>query len=791
MKRLAVVAAVLMLLAVAIVAWLLYGSHSSVSSAFATLVPTGPIACPDDPNDLSGIEGWAPGAGKAEQVGQSNAGSISGFAGALGGESATPAPSPSGACTGLRSDVVARFGEIHDRLKLIPTDGFDPAARAAELTDLESIFEFVRDRIHTDAYPGSMRGAAGTLQARAGSPADKAILLAALLSEKQIPVRFVHADLSSSEIDSVVAAVQAPMPSPAPHDLDAAFKELGVDPNAARSDLEAFRNRTYDATDRVIAGAAAPTDTLARTLASKNHPLASDASAANAARTASLRDHWWVQAQQNGAWIDLDPTLATGKAGTHLGATPTDAPADSMPDAVQATLAVRLVATRIGNGALATTTLVERSMKLADVDAQPVVLTIGDRNTGSDKIAQSTSFTPSIGSGDSEQNGDAFSIDGLATVDLQIDVQQPGQPLRTYRRSVLDRRTADGKGIDAGWTQERTAYALTAAYNLLPLCGDLDVGFAGLREGDGFAALQGFMAYAAAGGNGKQMPPRSPENYPLQALHYFEYDTLVRRRLEQSRAGLRFVYDRPQLAIERRGFEKNGSQLYGVQQFDIVENGMIASSSNPADAIRANFTRGYVDEFAEQNMFSAPNDGGTIAVFDAAQRAGTPLDVYEGAQFGGIAIAPVKPVTIDGTARIGWWQVDPQTGNLIGRIGPGGAGQELVEYAIARANDWSTLYAMIQFYGDFFRCIAGAVEAPLAGLQGAAAEKWFQQCAGAAICSYLDGVGSGYVLGGAGFTDMEILLYNILDLSVPGSKDSWPPTGGAVCSGLFKSPLYP
>ena len=122
-------------------------------------------------------------------------------------------------------------------------------------------------------------------------------------------------------------------------------------------------------------------------------------------------------------------------------------------------------------------------------------------------------------------------------------------------------------------------------------------------------------------------------------------------------------------------------------------------------------------------------------------------------------------------------------------MGPAGAGQELAEYAIARGNDWSTLYSMIQFYGDFFRCIAGAVEAPLSGDLGTQAG--FQQCAASAICSYMDGVGSGYVLGPAGFSDAEALLYNILDLSIPGTKDSLPPTGGAACSGLFHSPLYP
>jgi hypothetical protein len=175
---------------------------------------------------------------------------------------------------------------------------------------------------------------------------------------------------------------------------------------------------------------------------------------------------------------------------------------------------------------------------------------------------------------------------------------------------------------------------------------------------------------------------------------------------------------------------------------------------------------------------------------EAAQKSGVSIDVLAGDRFGGTAIVPAKPVVIAARERIGWWQIDPQSGNLIGRMDNDGAGQELAEYAIARANDWSTLYGMIQFYGDFFRCIAGAVEAPLSGMQGAAAQEWFKQCAGAAICSYLESLSAGEAFS-RWSSDEVALLYNILDISIPGSKDSLPPSGGAICSAFFKSPLYP
>lgn len=790
MKRVLILLVVVVLLAGAgWVAWDVL-SHRGSGAALAALIPTGPIACPDNPNDLAGIEGWAPGAGKAEQTGQTNVQNFGGLAGAAAGDSATSAPT--GSCTGLAAAQIARFDAIHENLHLIPTDGFDPQARADELADMDAAFAFVRDRMQTDAYAGSMRGPGGTLQARAGSPADKALLLAALLGAKGISVRFAHVTLNDDQVAQIVSAVTAPAPSPSVADLSQAFKTLGADPQAARDAARAFANRTNAAIDGVIADASAPTDALVSTLANSKISLAANDAALRAQWKNALADHWWIQAFSNGAWVDLDPTLPNAVAGAHVGGAPAEDPVAALPDDVQATLTVNLVATRLTPGAPAqTATLATRAFKVADVYAQPIVVTIGDRSAGSTGIAQATTFTPSIGAGGSETTGDAFTLDNLATVELQIAVKQTGATLPLeYRRVVIDRRAKDRTSIDPAWTPQRSAYALTGVYNLLPLPGDLDPGFAGYREGDGLRMVQAFMAYAAAGGDGKQMPPPAGETYPMQALHFYEYGELVRSRLEAAHGGaVRFYFDRPLLAMEHRGFALDGSTPDGVSQFDVVENAMAATGSQPQVAIRANFTRGYIDEFAEQHMTSAPNDGGTIAVIAQARKDGVDVKVLTGDQYGGTAIAPAHGVTIDGVARMGWWQVDPTSGNLIGRMGPTGAGQELAEYAIARANDWSTLYAMLQFYGDFFRCIAGAVEAPLSGALGT--KLGFANCAMAAICNYMDGVGSGYVLGEEGFTDLEALIYNILDLSVPGSKDSYPPTGGAICGVMFKSPLYP
>ena len=793
MRRAAILLGVVLVLALGAGAyWFLGRSDSAGDSPYAEILPTGPIACPEDPNDLSGIEGWAPGAGKAEKLGQAGTGGISGFAGGLAGGAATAAPSPAAkTCTGLRSDVAARFDTIAQRAALVPTGGFDPAVRGADFTTPEAAYAFVRDAIHTEGYAGAMRGASGTLQSLGGSPDDKALLLAAFLARQHVAVRYVHVTLSDAVVNRIVSAVAAAPPPPAyPKVGDDAFKALGVDPAQARSDATALRTRVEGDATTAITNAHAATDDLLATLTAKDVKLGGDAGAVRSHWAANLRDHWWIQAQEHGAWVDLDPTLPGTKSGTHLGGTPPGLPVDSLPDARYPTLTVRLTSGRfVVDSPPQTATLVERTVRLADAYAVPITVTIGARDVGSDKLAQATSFVPSIGIGGDDSAGDPFDTAGLGLVRLEIETEFGGDVVTVAKRAVLDARNTELTAIDNSWTPQRYAYALTAVYKILPVAGDIDPAFAGLREAAGMQSLRAFMAYAAAGCNAKQLPPPGvAESYPIKALRFFEYDALTRRLLEAASPGaVRFAFDRPLIAIERHGFDASGKVPVGVEAFDIASNAMLAAGSDRGASVRANLTRGYVDTAAEQELYAGTNDGGTIGLFAAAKKDGVATTVLQGDEYGGTALAPVSAVALNGRDRTGWWAVDVADGNLVGRMGPDGGGQELTEYAIARANDWSTLYGMMQFYGDFFRCIAGTVEAPLSGDD---AQTFFKGCAGAAICAYLEALSVSEAYSRWG-TDVDALLYNILDLSIPGTKNSWPPTGGAACSKLFNSPLYP
>ena len=89
----------------------------------------------------------------------------------------------------------------------------DPIADlAATLTyDVDAIVAFVRDRIHYEAYAGVLRGARGTLLARAGNATDQAVLLGALLDAARVNWRY-----ATGALDAAATETASPRTSPSP-----------------------------------------------------------------------------------------------------------------------------------------------------------------------------------------------------------------------------------------------------------------------------------------------------------------------------------------------------------------------------------------------------------------------------------------------------------------------------------------------------------------------------------------------------------------------------------------------
>ena len=108
------------------------------------------------------------------------------------------------------TDELPTLSQIRDdtwaQMERLPEAEWSIPALAESLQyDPQAAFAFVRDSIAFDPYPGVLRGAAGTLAARAGNAYDRALLLGALLDAMLVPHRFAFADLP----DEITAAVLA------------------------------------------------------------------------------------------------------------------------------------------------------------------------------------------------------------------------------------------------------------------------------------------------------------------------------------------------------------------------------------------------------------------------------------------------------------------------------------------------------------------------------------------------------------------------------------------------------
>ena len=103
----------------------------------------------------------------------------------------------------------------------VPTasDADPVGALAQDLNfDTDRIFRFVADDVRYEPYAGILRGARGTLAARAGNSLDKSLLLAALLDASLVRYRFARGPLDPTTAARIPvprsSTQQAPGPRP-------------------------------------------------------------------------------------------------------------------------------------------------------------------------------------------------------------------------------------------------------------------------------------------------------------------------------------------------------------------------------------------------------------------------------------------------------------------------------------------------------------------------------------------------------------------------------------------------
>lgn len=333
-------------------------------------------------------------------------------------------------------DLVAVEDKAVARADALPAALWEVDALAEALGVLEEpAFTFVRDHVAFDPYPGVLRGATGTLAARAGNAWDRALLLRALLDYHGYNTRLAFGELSGEAAAAVIELAAQGAPSP--------LEPAETDDDAVRSLVtRAWRDHALLTTALGESGAL---DTLGA------------GGATSAGLADAVRSHVWVQVEQiDDTWLDLDPTMPDAVPGATL--TAVTATADEVPATAQHQVVVRVLVETLEDGALRESVALERALVAADaagsevwlyfqpeaqglggaikgalgeVEWQPVLMVDGEVVTGA-KFA--------LGAND-DSFGGFFGGGGpkLTRLTLELVALAPGSGDRSSKRVLFDR----------------------------------------------------------------------------------------------------------------------------------------------------------------------------------------------------------------------------------------------------------------------------------------------------------------------------------------------------------------
>lgn len=225
---------------------------------------------------------------------------------------------------------------------LTPEDWSLDALAATFGGDATAAYDWVKTKTRFEPYAGALRTPTGTLAARAGNSADRARLLAALLTRMGVKIRFARGTLD----DDMAGAM-----------VDGVFVPTSISTAAPRSEL-------LDAT----AARAQHDYALLRPLVSAEADAAGDATLIAARKAAA--DHVWVEAEIGGAWTALDPDAAHGGE-TIASAAETF---DEIPEALFQTVTFRISAVSVADGQVATTEALNARIPAAKLAGAAVFL---------------------------------------------------------------------------------------------------------------------------------------------------------------------------------------------------------------------------------------------------------------------------------------------------------------------------------------------------------------------------------------------------------------------------------
>jgi transglutaminase-like putative cysteine protease len=679
-------------------------------------------------------------------------------------------------------------GRIADQLR---SDPVADLALSLEF-DVERIFRFVADEIRYEPYPGILRGAQGTLKARAGNSADQALLLAALLDASLVPYRFAQGALDVAAAAQLLATL--------PVDVDEA-RRLARDPLDAGVEQVASRDApspspplvaeyeeqeatlTTEAQERLEVAA----DRLHETAAMLQAALADagiSVPAQDALPPAEVNEHIWVQAAFGPEWRDLDPTLPGAVAGGAL--TVPSETLERLPDDLRYRVRFDVVVERVEGGALVTDGLLEDEEFADQLAGMPVSfghvspsglkdlgVTMGSlfgdgwleyRPTldfGARAVVADDTVAFPMGDGSSDifstglepSAGGGAPVEGEATAEwLEVSVTPPGGETVVARRTIFDRIPP---GLREGGTPPVEA---VTPITLVDLDGTGSAGYPPMEGVETFAVATGPTSVAPLLASGDDGLGR------LALAYHYLRDVMGSSIVLD--AGARTFLDSPNIVSVSVRFDPEATARDPASGarfgFDIWHrsHGTLALTHDAITSGDARIMAGISDHLAERFALEFASDTplgtrSTVGVghlFEAAAAQGIPTLVIHGdvpsdlgfgpdaiasiqrlARAGNVVVVPAEPVTIGDSTRVGWWAVDPSTGATTDTMDDGSA-SEFAEYGFVVR----TRIGLVRCYGALAATVAGYLAAATSALTVMNIMSDFAPGAGAAaVCAAL------------------------------------------------------
>ncbi|KAA9134041.1 hypothetical protein F3N42_00375 [Marinihelvus fidelis] len=226
---------------------------------------------------------------------------------------------------GAEPEVEQSLQRVSDFMGAINQELYRPAFELDALLDElaydeVAIFEFVRDHVAYQVYPGIMRGAQGTLLSRAGNAADQSVLLARLMRDSGYDARMARARLSEDQALLVLQALRQPVSEAPAMGNAAAMVEVlnqwrGSDDPLSDEQIQAYRDYIQAPYRVGVQGdqQAAELETISARIRGTLDAAgaAFDVSSLNQALVEDARDYFWVQVRPSPSadWQDLHPVF--------------------------------------------------------------------------------------------------------------------------------------------------------------------------------------------------------------------------------------------------------------------------------------------------------------------------------------------------------------------------------------------------------------------------------------------------------------------------------------------------